>query len=171
MPNFKRNYFQGGTYFFTLVTYKRVKIFLDDICTESFFDALGKVKDTHHFELLAYCVLPDHIHLLMTLDNTDSNFSSRIKEIKRKATLAIREHLQNPSLHVWQDRFWEHTIRDDNDLKMHFDYIHYNPIKHGYSEKYDWKWSSYWRFYGNDGEKAPSINSDIFMDPKYFFGE
>ena len=54
---------------------------------------------------------------------------------------------------------------------MHFDYIHYNPIKHGYSEKYDWKWSSYWRFYGNDDEKAPSINSDIFMDPKYSFGE
>jgi putative transposase len=45
---------------------------------------------------------------------------------------------------IWQRRFWEHTIRDDNDLAVHINYIHFNPIKHGLVTKLsDWRWSSY----------------------------
>ncbi len=171
MPNFIRNYVAGGTYFFTLVTSKRIRFFEDRRRIEAFLSSLFTVQSYHHFELIAYCVLPDHIHLLITLAEGDHDFSSRIKEIKRKTTTSIRKVLEKPNNEVWQGRFWEHTIKDQDDFQHCFDYIHYNPIKHGYSEKYDWKWSSYWRFYGNDGEKASSINSDIFMDPKYSFGE
>ena len=48
---------------------------------------------------------------------------------------------------IWQRRFWEHTILDDDDLHNHFDYIHYNPVKHGLvSDPADWPWSSFLRF-------------------------
>jgi len=48
---------------------------------------------------------------------------------------------------VWQRRFWEHTIRDEEDLEAHFDYIHYNPVKHGLVQRpHEWPWSSFHRW-------------------------
>jgi len=45
---------------------------------------------------------------------------------------------------LWQDRFWEHTIWDDDDYCRHVDYTHYNPVKHGYVQSpRDWPWSSF----------------------------
>lgn len=48
---------------------------------------------------------------------------------------------------IWQRRFWEHTILDEDDFEAHLDYIHYNPIKHGLVERAaDWKWSSFHKY-------------------------
>ena len=44
---------------------------------------------------------------------------------------------------IWQRRYWEHLIRDDVDFERHVDYIHYNPVKHGYVERaVDWQYST-----------------------------
>jgi len=54
---------------------------------------------------------------------------------------------QNGDLALWQRRFWEHTIRDENDFERHVDYIHFNPIKHRLVERVrDWPYSSFHRF-------------------------
>ena len=51
---------------------------------------------------------------------------------------------------IWQRRYWEHLIRDDLDYERHIDYIHYNPVKHGYVKKAaDWKYSSIHRYIAN----------------------
>jgi putative transposase len=48
---------------------------------------------------------------------------------------------------IWQRRFWEHTIRDEKDFRIHCDYIHYNPVKHGYTQTPNqWQYSSFQRF-------------------------
>jgi putative transposase len=48
---------------------------------------------------------------------------------------------------VWQRRYWEHVIRDEADLRHHVEYIHYNPVKHGYvARPIDWQFSSFRRF-------------------------
>jgi putative transposase len=48
---------------------------------------------------------------------------------------------------IWQRRFWEHTLRDQEDHDRHVDYIHYNPVKHGLVENMrDWPWSSFHRY-------------------------
>ena len=45
---------------------------------------------------------------------------------------------------VWQRRFWEHVIRDDDDFATHVDYIHYNPVRHDLVAKtLDWQHSSF----------------------------
>lgn len=50
---------------------------------------------------------------------------------------------------VWQRRFWEHRIRDEEDLARHVDYIHFNPVKHGLvSQVGDWPYSSFHRYVG-----------------------
>jgi putative transposase len=69
------------------------------------------------------------MHLLVKLPEGDSNFSIRMREIKRLTTLWMRRELRGNVDHIWQDKFWEHTIRDDKDLQVHVDYIHYNPEK------------------------------------------
>ena len=47
---------------------------------------------------------------------------------------------------IWQRRYWEHTIRDENDLHKHIDYIHYNSMKHYNIIPKDWKYSSFKKF-------------------------
>ncbi|MDD3948139.1 MAG: transposase, partial [Anaerolineaceae bacterium] len=91
----------------------------------------------------AYCILPDHIHLLMSLPEGVKNYSNLLREIKKTVTKSIREHRDQPNLVIWQARFWEHTIRSQRDMQTHYDYIHYNPVKHGYVNSVDqWQWSS-----------------------------
>jgi putative transposase len=66
---------------------------------------------------------------------------------------------------IWQRRFWEHTIRDDADYASHVDYIHYNPVKHGYVKRpADWVYSSIHRFIADgrltvDWAATPTVES------------
>ncbi len=116
MPRYIRNYVAGGTYFLTLVTHNRRSIFNSDLIIENFFEVIDQIQKYHPYDLLAYCVLPDHIHLLLKLPDGEYDYSTRIKEIKKKTTLFIRRSQKEPNLTVWQKRFWEHTIRDFEDL-------------------------------------------------------
>jgi putative transposase len=66
---------------------------------------------------------------------------------------------------IWQRRFWEHTIRDDEDLVRHINYIHFNPVKHGLVTRLaDWRWSSYHDYLRNgyyDEEWGDALPEDI----------
>jgi len=84
MPNFIRNYIAGGTYFFTLVTSKRTRFFEDKRCVEAFFSSLYMVQSYHHFDLLAYCILPDHIHLLITLAEATTISPQESKKLRER---------------------------------------------------------------------------------------
>ena len=141
MPNYIRNKIYGGTYFFTIVTKKRDKFFLEQGNAEVLFKAIKWVQKRKPFELLAYCIMPDHLHLLLSLTEEDDSFSQKIREIKRQTTFNLRKSLGIPDLVIWQDRFWEHTIRDEKDLTNCFNYIHYNPVHHQLVELPEqWKW-------------------------------
>lgn len=64
-----------------------------------------------------------------------------------KSTDLKKSHIQRIEYAIWQRRFWENTIRDEDDYQNHFDYLHYNPVKHGYVERVrDWQWSSFHRY-------------------------
>jgi putative transposase len=72
---------------------------------------------------------------------------------------------------VWQRRYWEHTILDDDDLYNHIDYIHYNPVKHGLVEDMiDWQWSSYHQ-YESEGYYPDPWHEFPKMDDKDVYGE
>lgn len=152
MPNYRRNYVPGGTYFFTLVTFHRRKCFDTPEKLDYLLSIIKQVQRSKPFDLVAYCLLPDHIHLLVTLPEAESDYSIRIREIKRLTTLRMKHKLEGDVDRIWQDKYWEHTIRDEKDLKVHFDYIHYNPVKHGLMETFDgWKWSSFGSYF-DEGE-------------------
>lgn len=172
MPNYRRNYVLGGTYFFTLVTFQRTKIFDTPNKLDILLGIIRQVQRNKPFELLAYCLIPDHTHLLIRLPEEDSDFSIRIREIKRLTTLWIKHETSENVDHIWQDKFWEHTIRDEKDLLRHFDYIHYNPVKHNLTKSFDeWKWSSYRQYYDSNNHQVKTIDTDQFDQYNGIFGD
>ncbi len=172
MPNYRRNYVPGGTYFFTLVTYHRRKYFDTPKKLNLLNGTIRQVQSNKLFDLLAYCLLPDHIHLLIELPEEDSNFSIRLREIKRLTTLWMKRDASGNVDRIWQDKFWEHTIRDEKDLLRHFDYIHYNPVKHNLTESFDgWKWSSFRDYFEGNVKDFEMIDLDRFNGCQGGFGE
>lgn len=172
MRKYIRNYVKGGTYFFTMVTKNRTPFFKDPVLCELFLAGVEKNKTYHPFELVTFCILPDHIHLLISLPEGVKNFSNLLREIKKTVTKSIREYLEQSDLIVWQARFWEHTIRSQRDMQTHYDYIHYNPVKHGYVDSVDqWQWSSI-KDKSDKKEIEASLKHIEGLNKKgYFFGE
>ena len=158
MPNYHRFRVEGGTYFFTVVTYHRRPILTTETARNILHTAWMDTQQRFPFDTIAVCLLPDHIHCIWKLPEDDSNYSTRwnmIKGLFSKQYIKVAGRLDelNPlqikrrEAAIWQRRFWEHTILDDDDLDAHIDYIHYNPVKHEYVDKaVDWKWSSFHRF-------------------------
>lgn len=158
MTNYCRNYVPGGTYFFTLVSYRRRSIFKLPIARKSLREAISRVRKKYEFQIVALVLLPDHLHAVWTLPSGDDKYSMRWMRIKDKFTKLFlaqggREGRLTASARrrkergVWQRRYWEHTVRDEDDLERCVDYIHFNPVKQGYvTQVRDWPWSSFHRF-------------------------
>ena len=145
MSSYHRTYIKGGCYFFTLVTWKRTPIFNKPEHIDLLRRSFTKVQQTRPFHIDAIVILPNHLHCILRLPEGDSDYSSRWKEIKKYVSKRIsKKHNKNNENLIWQRRFWEHLIRDENDWKRHMDYIHYNPVKHDYVNKPSlWKASSF----------------------------
>ena len=158
MPNYRRAYTEGGTYFFTLVTHQRTPIFTENVFITELKNAIKEVKLHSPFDVKAWVVLPDHMPFVWSLPPGDSNYSKRIGKIKVEFTKRIKAGVNNlnPQIqsklnkresNIWQRRFWEHEIRNQSDLQKHVDYVHYNPVKHGLVKNVvDWPYSTFHKY-------------------------
>lgn len=158
MSEYRRYYVAGGTYFFTVVTQLRRAFLTSELARQCLREAMETVREKRPFEMPAIVLLPDHLHVLWTLPTGDDDYSTRWRRIKEEFTTnyLARGGSEGPysasrASHgergVWQRRYWEHTIRDEKDFERHFDYIHYNPVKHGYATApSEWPHSSFHRW-------------------------
>jgi putative transposase len=156
MPDYRRAYLKGGTYFFTVVTYKRIPVLKNDSEIHLFNDCLKATMHNYPFRIDAMVILPDHIHTIWTMPDEDDDFSIRWRLIKKRFSrqylslnsVLVSESMVKKQEHgIWQRRFWEHLIRNDEDFNVHCDYIHYNPVKHGLVKSPDsWEHTSYHQF-------------------------
>jgi putative transposase len=115
-----------------------------------------KVMEAHPFIVDAIVVLPDHLHSVWTLPEGDNDFAIRWSLIKGGFTRECNgrykgdrtaSRISRNEQAVWQHRFWEHEIHDDEDFRRHVEYVHYNPVKHGYVERpAAWGFSSFGRY-------------------------
>lgn len=144
MPNFRRYYIPEAIYFIVAVTKERRRVFAERASIELLYDTLRKVQRSKPFKLWAYAIIPDHLNLLIQ-PSGEANISQIMHSIKRGFTLSHKEtHGITCTLALWQARFWDHIIRDEEDLQRHFDYIHYQPVKHGLVARLeDYPYSSY----------------------------
>lgn len=147
---YRRNYVPGGTYFFTVNLLDRKKALLVEHIDE-LRNAVRWVKYHYPFEIDAWVVLPDHLHAVLTLPEGDYDYSNRWREIKKRfsKSQAVTESI-SPSRAlknergIWQRRFWEHTITNQQDYWHHVNYVHYNPMKHGLVKRIrDWPYSCF----------------------------
>ena len=150
MPNYRRHRVPGGSYFFTVNLLDRKSRLLTEHI-DPLRSAFRKVREIHPFHLDAVVILPDHLHTVWTLPVHDDDYSTRWRLIKTEFSLAVpggevrtQSRADKGERGIWQRRFWEHTIRDDEDYARHVDYIHYNPVKHGHVPRVkDWPYSSF----------------------------
>jgi putative transposase len=153
MSRYRRSKIAGGVYFFTVTLADRSS----DLLVRQ-IDRLRRVyasvNDRHAFETIAICILPDHLHALWSLPTGDRNYPLRWNLIKAGFSRGLEEFAVRTKSKIarrerglWQRRYWEHAIRDDADLERHVDYVHFNPVKHGYVARVrDWPFSSFHRY-------------------------
>ena len=143
MSNYRRLSIPGGTWFFT-VNLRHRRSFL--LCRHIGLlrEQVAQVKKRYPFTVDAWVVLPEHMHCIWTLPEGDSNFSGRWREIKKGFTRALMRPAAADT--IWQRRFWEHGIRDEEDFRRHINYVYINPVKHGWVTRVgDWPFSSFHR--------------------------
>lgn len=146
MADYRRFLIPGGTYFFTVVTAKRRPWLSRHSARKILAGVMREVRSEFPFETVGLVVLPDHLHAVWRLPDGDSDFRGRWHRIKQRTTLRLRA-VGGLTGRLWQPRFWEHAIRDEDDLRRHLDYIHYNPVKHGFvASPRDWGPSSFHRY-------------------------
>ncbi len=151
MPNYRRNRIKGGCYFFTINLLKRFQNQLLVQQIDILRDAVRRVRARYPFYIDGWVVLPDHMHCIWTLPQGDDNYTKRLRLIKTffskempKTEQRSYVRQQKGERGIWQRRYWEHTIRDDKDYAVHMDYLHYNPVKHGYVDNVmDWPYSTF----------------------------
>lgn len=154
MPNYRRYWVPGGTWFFTVNLLARRgndllvrEIDLLRVC-------VAREKRRRPFSIIAWVVLPEHMHCIWRLPDGDVDFATRWRRIKTDFSRCIAKTERRSSVRVrrgergvWQRRYWEHAIRDDDDLRRHVDDIHFNPVKHGHvADAAEWPYSSFHRF-------------------------
>jgi putative transposase len=146
---YRRSTTPGATYFFTVNLFDRRSDLLqrhaNDLRT-----VMRSVKAEHPFSVLAMVILPEHLHAIWRLPPDDANYPLRWSLIKSGFSRRIpRDETVRASRQakrergLWQRRYWEHQIRDEQDLARHVDYVHYNPVKHGWVKRAaDWPHST-----------------------------
>jgi len=157
MPEYLRIKLEGCLYFFTVVTFDRKPILTSNRSIEILRSVIKEVQSDLPFIIEGFVLLPNHIHSIWRMPENEKDYSKRWQAIKAKFTHRYlvddcfvevsRSMKSKRERGVWQRRFWEHWIRDETDFFRHLDYIHWNPVKHGYVKRVrDWEWSTFHKY-------------------------
>jgi putative transposase len=153
MSRYRRAKIEGGTFFFTVA--------LADRSSDLLVRHIARLQRSYAtmqkrlpFDTVAICILPDHLHALWQLPESDADYSLRWSLFKSGFSRGLpssparsASKVAKREKGIWQRRYWEHAVRDDADFERHVDYIHYNPVKHGLVTRVaDWPHSSFHRY-------------------------
>ena len=175
VPNYLRYRIKGGCYFFTVNLLERDKSLLVEHVV-LLRESVRVCQQKRPFHIDGWVVLPEHMHCIWTLPEGDDDYSGRWKMIKTHFSKGLpkderrsKVRIKRGERGIWQRRFWEHMIRDDFDYKKHLDYLHFNPVKHGWVKRViDWPYSSFHRYvksghypagWASDAENIESMTS------------
>lgn len=157
MPQYRRARIPGGSFFFTVVAARRQPILTDEPVRLALRQAIQIVRRERPFRIDGWVLLPDHLHAVWTMP-VDDDYATRWRLIKSQVTHRLGDAWRNPLVmtarrrtksqgSIWQHRYWERWLRDDEDVRRHLDYLHFNPVKHGLVHRVeDWPWSSFHRY-------------------------
>ncbi|MDX9858699.1 MAG: transposase [candidate division Zixibacteria bacterium] len=166
MSRLHRHFATGQSYFITIVTHNR-QVFESGFAA-IWHAAVGQTQSHVDFDMPAWVLMPDHIHF--NLSNCATEPSDIIRRIKIRFTHQYKNRVA-VSGRVWQHRYWDHVIRNESDYRRHVEYIHFNPVKHGYvKQPILWDESSFGAF-AQAGFYEPNWGSDEETTIDGDFGE
>lgn len=154
--NYKRVFIPNSYIHLILVSYNRKNIFLDNI--ELLRKSFSNAMKYFNFEIVAICVLPEHIHVILNPENIN-DYPKIVTSIKYYFSNNFSVGVETPTYGyvnkkekgIFQRRYFEHTIISEEDLTNQINYIHYNPVKHSLVESVkDWEYSSFHKFVKNN---------------------
>ena len=149
MPRYARIKSQTQIYHIMLRGNNRENIFIDEEDKTKIIDLLGDKKKAEEYFLYAYCVMDNHIHLIIKEDKEP--IAKIVKRIAASYSYYFNKKYKRIG-HVFQERFKSETIEDESYLLAAIRYVHQNPIKPGIGTVAGYKWSSY-RDYIGEGRK------------------
>jgi putative transposase len=155
MTSYRRNFIPGGCFFFTVNLADRgLRLLTEHV--DALRGAIRVTRERHPFTIDAIVILPDHLHAVWSMPEGDRDFATRWRLIKSTFSRSFAagepvsaSRVAKGERGIWQRRYWEHTIRDEDDLARHIDYVHINPVKHRLVTRVkDWPYSSFHRMVG-----------------------
>ena len=157
MTQYRRIYSPGVSWFFTVNLAHRQNNHLLVEQVDLLREAFLYVKKRKPYDINAVVIMPDHLHCIWTLPDRDDDYSGRWRLLKGyfsrgipKGECISQSRTKRRERGLWQRRFWAHLLTDQDDFNVHFDYIHWNPVKHGWVESVkDWPHSSFHRYVDN----------------------
>ena len=158
--NYRRVFIPNSFVHIIIASYERKSIFIKyiDILRKAFKNTM----QNHKFEIITICILPDHIHVILNpqdihnypkiISSVKHYFSHIVGQVCPTYNNDLKQGYKNKrEMGIFQRRFYEHTICSQEELNNHIDYIHYNPVKHGYVKNVkDWEFSTFHKFVKNN---------------------
>lgn len=148
MARYIRPKITGATIFFTVTLAERDSdLLIREI--DQLRNAVRVTKAERPFDIEAWVVLPDHMHCIWRLPGGDCDFATRWRLIKSRFSRPLPagrlrpSHMRRGEKGIWQRRYWEHHLRNEQDFWDHLHHCWFNPVKHGYvTDPLDWQYSS-----------------------------
>jgi putative transposase len=141
MPNYRRHFQPGQTVFLTIVTAGRRRWMATPAAKAHVLRTMSRTHAFHPFRHVAHVILDEHLHWLLAPRHT-TRVPKLVASFKRD--LSLHRGPVEAQGALWQARYYDHVVRDKDDLRRHLDYVHFNPVKHGYARSAgEYRWSSF----------------------------
>lgn len=160
MGRIKRYFEEGYPYFITTITYKRLPIFIDEKMIKIILVTLEYFKLILEYKIYAYCVMPDHIHLVIqSMGKYDISY---IMKMVKGSFARKYNKITSKSGTVWQERFFDEGMRNDAVLLTKIEYVHNNPVRAGMvTAPEEYKFSSYGHYFNSGNANNSLLEIDI----------
>jgi len=120
------NYIGCYHYSLTFCTFRRNWYFEDGHLVRLIEEQLSRTAPEHHFDELAYCFMPDHLHLLLSGLQEDASLLPCVEVMRQRSSCAAKAA---QGILLWQDGYFERVLRNDEQLEVAARYIFDNPVR------------------------------------------
>ena len=140
MPRIARDYNKLKVYHTIIRGIDKQDIFYSEKDRIKFIEIIKDTKEKYNYELYAYCLMDNHVHLVIYDKNEE--ISKMMQSIEISYVRYFNQKYERTG-HLFQNRFFSKKVEDREYLKMLCRYIHQNPLKAGVAKTEEYKWSSY----------------------------
>ncbi len=125
----ERELYQGPVVVAITICFYRGVDSVRDALADTIIERLFYVQGRYKATIYAYCLLPDHMHILLGIQDENYNILDFVVQFKSDVSFKLKGRYTRKQL--WQDRFYDHVLRKDEYIDKHAQYILENPVRKG----------------------------------------